>query len=85
MSAGTTMIIVGLLGLLVGMLLVAVFAGPIIDNFATAGGNANLPSFSGGKSFNDMFPLFYYIFSLTVILGSVTAAGLGIARLHSGG
>ena len=84
MNKATMLIIVGLLGLLVGMLLVSVFAGPVIDNFATAGGNANLPSFSGGKSFNDMFPLFYYIFSLTIILGSVTAAGFGVASLRKG-
>lgn len=82
MSKNTILIIVGLLGLLIGFLLVSVFAGPIIDNFATAGANANLPSFSGGKSFNDMFPLFYYIFSLTIILGAVTAAGFGVAGLR---
>lgn len=80
MQGNIGLIIAGLLGVLVGFLLVSVFAGPIIDNFATSGANANLPSFSGGKSFNDMFPLFYYIFSLALILGSIGVAGVGARR-----
>lgn len=80
------LIIGGLLAALVGFLLVSVFAGPILDNFATTGANANMPSFSGGKSFNDMFPLFYYIVGLTLILGGLGVAGLGARnRLRGGG
>lgn len=75
------LIILGLIGILVGFLLVSIFAGPIIDNFATSGENANLPSFSGGKSFNDIFPLFYYIHAILLIIGSAFTAGIGVRGL----
>ncbi len=50
-------IIGGLIGSLVGFVLVSVFAPVVLDNFATSGANANIGSFSGAGSFNDMFPL----------------------------
>ena len=84
MSNGVVIVVTGLLVTLVGFLLVAVFAGPVLDNFATSGANAKLGSFSGGKAFNDMFPLFYYIFSLVLIIGGLGAAGIAGKRLASG-
>lgn len=79
------LVISGLMVILVGFLLTAIFAGPIIDNFATIGADPSLPSFSGGKSFNDMFVLFYYIFSLIILLSGVVITGTGVKRFATGG
>ena len=73
-------IIGGLIGSLVGFVLVSVFAPVVLDNFATSGANANIGSFSGAGSFNDMFPLFFFIVGLVLILGGIGIAGLGAKR-----
>ncbi len=69
----------GLVISLIGFVLISVFAPVVLDNFATSGANANIGSFSGASSFNDMFPLFYFITGLVLVLG-----GLGIAGSQAG-
>ena len=69
----------GLVISLIGFVLISVFAPVILDNFATSGSNSNIASFSGASSFNDIFPLFYFITGLVLVLG-----GLGIAGASAG-
>ena len=79
MQGGMGGIVVTLLVALVGFVLVSVFAPVVLDNFATSGGNANIGSFSGAKSFNDMFPLFFFIVGLLMILGPIGIGGAALA------
>ena len=83
MGSSIATIVGALLASLVGFVLISVFAPVVLDNFATSGGNTNINSFSGAKSFNDMFPLFFFILGLLGVFGGVgTAAVATRARLR---
>ena len=65
---------------LVGFILISVFAPVILDNYATSGANTNIGSFSGASSFNDMFPLFFFIVGLILVLGPIGIGGSAAVR-----
>ena len=68
----------GVLFLVMGLVL----STTILDQAATSGGSANIGSFSGAQSVNDLIPLLYY-FGLAV--GSMTLIGLGGAGIAGRG
>jgi len=67
------------LGLIVGGLLVMVLSvillGIQIDTAATTGANANIGSFTGVRSVNDLYPL---IFAFGGILVGLSTMGVGV-------
>lgn len=65
-------IVAGVITLVIGLVL----ADVIVDTAATQGAAANLASFSGAKSLNDLLPLVYY--AAVVMLG-VGMIGIGTA------
>lgn len=65
-------IVAGVITLVIGLVLSDV----IVDTAATQGAAANLASFSGAKSLNDLLPLVYY--AAVVMLG-VGMIGIGAA------
>ena len=74
----------GLIVALIGFVLISVFAPVVLDNFATSGANTNIGSFSGADSFNDMFPLFFFIVGLLSVIGGVIPGGLKVYRAATG-
>ncbi len=66
-----------MVGGLVVFIILSVFAPIVLDNYAASGINANIGSFSGAKSFNDLFPLLFYISGMFISFG---AMGVGAAN-----
>lgn len=65
--------------LMVGSLLLFVllgsFAPTVISSFATAGTATGAGSFSNAISFNNLFPMFFYIVGMIVTFGGVIGGG----------
>lgn len=52
-------------------------AGTVVANFATAGSNASLGSFTGAKGINDLGPLIFYIGLVVLGMAMMVFGGLG--------
>jgi len=63
----------GVLVLVIGLVLEAT----IITNATTAGGHANIGSFSGAQDINDLIPLVYNVVVLSVGIGLIGLSALG--------
>ena len=68
------LLIGGLLFLLLGL----AFAPTLLSFAATSGADANIGSFSGTKSMNDLAPLIYYVGVIVGGLGSMSVGGAGV-------
>ena len=71
-----------LLALFGGMLFLVfglVLAPTILDQAATSGSSANIGSFSGTQSINDLVPLIYYTVVVIGGIGLIGAGGAGVA------
>jgi hypothetical protein len=71
-SQRITAIIMGVIVIVVGLVLETT----ILSQAATAGGNANIGSFSGAQSLNDLVPLIY---NAAVVMLGVGMMGVGAA------
>ncbi len=68
--------------LLVGvifMVLALILAGTIIDAATTAGTNADISSYTGALSLNNLFPFIYYAVTLIASVGLIGVGGAGLA------
>lgn len=74
MGKNLTLIIGGVLVFVI----VLIVSGIINTTAATSGSAANIGSFTGVRSFNDLFPLLFLVAGMIVSLG---AMGLGAAGL----
>ena len=66
-------LIIGMLMIVIGLVL----AIPVIAQATTAGANANIGSFSGAQSVNDLIPLLWFVVVVMVGVGLVGLAGAG--------
>ena len=83
-SQRITAIIMGVIVIVVGLVLETT----VLSQAATAGGNANIGSFSGAQSLNDLVPLIYNaaVVMLGVGMMAIGAAGFaGRGLMGSGG
>ena len=67
-----TAIVMGVLVIVVGLVLETT----ILSQASTAGGNANIGSFSGAQSLNDLVPLIY---NAAIVMLGVGMMGIGAA------
>ncbi len=66
--------IIALIGGVLFIVFGLVLADTILSQAATSGGSANIGSFSGAQSLNDIVPLVYYTI---IVVGGVTLIGVG--------
>jgi len=69
-------LLVGVLWIVIGL----VFEVTILSQAATAGASANIGSFSGAQSINDLIPLIY---NMVLAIGGVGLIGSGIYMGYS--
>ena len=75
MGKNIGMIIAGLLVFVLALIM----AGIVVDTAATTGANANIGSFTGVRSVNDLFPLVMYFGGMLVGLGAMGVGAAGMA------
>lgn len=75
---GTNLVL--MVGGLVTFIILSVFAPIVLDNFATSGANTNIGSFSGAKSFNDLFPMLFYIGGMFISFGAMGVGAVQTVR-----
>ena len=78
----TQQMVAPILGLFGGVLFLVfglILASTIISQGATAGSDAQIGSFSGAQSLNDLVPFIYYTVVIIGGLGAIGAGGAGLA------
>ena len=63
-------LLIGVLWIVIGLVLQAT----VLSTAATAGADANAPSFAGARSINDLVPLIY---NMVVAVGAAALIGVG--------
>ena len=76
MKGGIITALSGMVALLVGL----IFAGILNTQAATSGAAANIGSFSGVRSFNDLLPLMFMVGLLVIGLGLMLGGGYSAYR-----
>ena len=78
----TRQLVLPILGLFGGVLFLVfglILATTIISQATTAGGDAQIGSFSGAQALNDLVPFIYYTVVVIGGLGAIGAGGAGLA------
>ena len=73
--------IIALIGGVLFIVFGLVLSDTILSQAATSGGSANIGSFSGAQSLNDIVPLVYYTI---IVVGGVTLIGVGGMGVRAG-
>jgi len=73
MKGAFTLVLMGVLWIVIGLVL----ESTVLSQAATAGADANAPSFSGARSINDLVPLIY---NMVIAVGAAGLIGIGVWR-----
>ena len=81
LGSGVTQLFGGLLVFVIGLIL----AGIVIDTGATTGAKANIGSFTGVRSVNDLAPLVFVFAVIVLGLGLMVTGGVSAYKGRRGG
>lgn len=73
MRSAFTMILLGVLWVVIGLVLEAT----VLSQAATSGADSNAPSFAGARAINDLIPLIY---NMVIAVGAAGLIGIGVWR-----